>query len=660
MLGVAITIFFCLCMVGFGRVLYGRWMAKLDPAAEVGIAGILGLGTVGLLTLPIGLLPGGLKWGMILVLAMAASGFWNLLKGRIWTRALFPVKPKGVQWLLVLVIVCCFCIALISDLAPSTSVDWDTLAYHLAVPKLWLQAGRIYPITFIHHSNFPFSVDNLYIWGLTWGDQQGAKAFQLCFLALGVLSVFGLTRQRYGGRAGAWAAVGFATVPVVLWEAGTAYIDVAHGLFAGLGIVLAVMALEEAQAEHDEPEGYRPLWPLAGALLGFAAGSKYTGLQAIIAAALVLGLYALVKKQRLGLTRIAALCAIAAAIGAPWYVKNIAWVSNPVYPFFYERFGGKNWSQYNADIYREQQQIFGVPREGPAAGLAALPHAVLGLAYAPGRYTDPSPKLVVEKGRASGAQGNPLQAIGGAVMVAGLFWLFSGRTRRFEGLVLAWMGISLLMWFVLSQQSRYIISFVPPLALLLGGAVVRFRAGPVLAAITSLQALFTMWIFYASGLPQKVRLIDGQDSPDIYLQRALPFYRASSFMNDQLKGAKVALFDEVHGFLLDIPYFWANPGHSTEIGYDRLNNGQEFADRLREMGFTHVYVSVAFELPVNRERIRQVLGFHELTPYSEAEKRALVGNPGLKFKWLLGDAVARDEIAPMQDFATGYILRIRR
>lgn len=678
---VLITLLFSTCMIGLGRVLYGRWMQQLDAFAELGVAGILGLGTVGLITLPIGLLPEGLHWGVFLVWVLAAVGVWGLLKKKS-IHPFFSRKATQTERLIGLgvgiVLALCVFEALLGVMTPSTATDWDTLAYHLAVPKLWLQAGHIYPITFIHHSNFPLSVDNLYIWGLSWGDQYGAKAFQLSFYLLGILSVFGFTRQRYGVRAAAWAVVGFATVPVILWEAGTGYIDVAHGLYTAWGVLLMVialfpssegsailntqdLALPNRQDTRYNTQDIRSPWPLAALCLGFAAGSKYTGLQAFIAIALVFGAYLLFTKNAKPIKTLAATLAVAAVVCSPWYIKNVLWVGNPVYPFFYEVFGGKNWDKYNADIYRHQQQIFGVPREGPAGGIAAFPHAVLGLAYQPGRYTDPQPELVVQGNRASGARGFPFQAMGAPLLAAGLVWLLSGKTRRFEGLILGWIGLSFLMWFVLSQQSRYAISFAPLLAMLLGGGVIRLRAGPLLALATVVQAAFTLWmLFTVQGAAQMVALTNSEEATD-YLAKREPFIDAAEYMNDQLKGGKVALYDQVHGFYLDIPYFWANPGHTTEIGYSKfMPDGKAFADRLRHMGFTHVYVDVSQEPRPVHTRVGEALGMGgHVAPYTEDEKRAFMSDPGQKYKWLLSDAAAKGELLPVREFRSGFLLKLK-
>jgi 4-amino-4-deoxy-L-arabinose transferase-like glycosyltransferase len=650
-------------------MLYGRWMSGLDIAARFGLSGILGLGTVGLGTLFIGLLPGGLSWGIAVVWLAALAGAFTLYKNRFWSEKLITRKPRGAEWGVIALLAVSLFTAVVAALAPSTSLDWDTIAYHLAVPKLWLAAGHIYPIPFIHHSNFPQSVDNLYIWGLAWGGQTGAKTFQICFYLLGLITVFGFARARYGAKAAGWAALAFGTVPVVLWEAGTGYIDVAHGLYAAVGVLLLADIIEDLSKGADSPT--KP-WPIAALCLGFAAGSKYTGLQVFIAVGVVFGAYALLKNKGKGVKTLAATLGLACVVCSPWYIKNELWAGNPVYPFFYEQFGGKNWSQFNADIYKNQQQTFGIPRKGPAGGIGVFPDAVLGLAFQPGRYTDPSPTLVVpEKGTPTGAFGFAWQSTGGAILVAGIIWMLSGRIRRYEGLLLSWIGFSFLMWFVLSQQSRYAITFAPVLAILLGAGVVRLRAGPLLAVCAAFQALGTLIVLVTAQSLDQLNVVTGQVSEAQYLSHSLP-YDAYGWLNANVKGGKVALYDEVFGFYLNVPYFWANPGHTTLIGYDQLNDGAQFIARLKEMGFTHIYMSTGYGsyTPQEAEALRALVGLEgDPAPVDDATVSALVGHPEhvsdlakdpeQKYKWLVADAADRGLFSQKIRFRGGFVLQIR-
>ncbi|HTQ09701.1 MAG TPA: hypothetical protein VMI31_06480, partial [Fimbriimonadaceae bacterium] len=561
MLGALVSLLFAAGAACFGHLLVRRLTDSLDPALAAGLAGLAGLGAIGTLTLFVGLVPGGLgSFGaasMWLLVALSGALCWKGMKPRISLRL-----PKGADALFLLAVAVALLFALVSVLAPSDMAEWDSLAYHLAVPKIWLQAHQIQPITFIHQSNFPLAVDNLYIWGLFWGGEPGAKAFTLAFAVFGTLAVFGLARQVYGGRAGWWAALAWCTIPAVLWLSGTGYIDVQNGLYAGLGILFAGMLVGNGSLRYA--------W-LAGIMMGLAAGSKYTGFETLFAACLVLvvALAWAPKTQNpkpkvrssLGL-----IVGLALVIACPWYVKNLAWTGNPVYPFFYSRFGGNHWSQWQTDIYNAEQQSFGVGRETPPSSPIEpqrIGHAILGLAYQPGRFINP--------GETSG-QGFPVGAIGFAVIASLLLWLIAGRAGAFEGSVLAAVLVSLAMWFVLSEQSRYIIALGVPLSVLAGGGVTRLRAGPVLAAAIVIQALAALYVVKSMRFDTQIQILAGKISVSDYMNQAVPFYDPAQELNRIAGGGRVALYDEVFGYLLDVPYLWANPGHSNELGYTDMRS----------------------------------------------------------------------------------------
>ncbi|MEZ5162187.1 MAG: hypothetical protein R2688_00235 [Fimbriimonadaceae bacterium] len=171
---------------------------------------------------------------VVAILGIGAATF------KSWDRSLLKFdgrKNLGVVALFGLLLL----FPLVASLSPSTTMDWDSIAYHLAVPKMWMQDGQIHKVLNLHHSNFPFSIDNLYIWGLALGGEAGAKAFSFAILVFGVLAVYGTARRCFPDSQFAGLAAGliFAGSPVVLWESGTAYIDVAHGLYAGLGVFCA-------------------------------------------------------------------------------------------------------------------------------------------------------------------------------------------------------------------------------------------------------------------------------------------------------------------------------------------------------------------------------------------------------------------------------------
>ncbi len=691
-----LTLLVALGAGGLGHALLGRLTLAQDPAARFGLHGLLGLGFLGWITLPLGLLPGGLRWGVAVVGLLALAGLVPLARNR--PRATIPKGPAALAFL---ALGLATLVALVGVLVPSDAFDWDSLAYHLAVPKIWLADGRIEFVSYIHHSNFPFLVDNLYLWGETWGGQSGAKAFSLAYTIYGAFAVFGLARARYGEAAGWWSAVAFGTVPMVVWEAGTAYVDVAHALLGGLGIWLSAGLPEAPSRRHGaeladvetlpsgderglgkskEPRNsttHHPLtttpWLLPALLLGGAVGSKYTALQTlpILVAVLFAFSWAKSKFRKEGDTHptihhppstILKMALVALVIGSPWLVRNVVDTGNPVYPFFYSVFKGRNWDAFQETIYKDQQQTFGAGRpmsatytSGPLEP-ARLGASVLGTAYSPGRYSDPAP---------TGGQGFPFVSLGAIPVAVLLAWLISGRSKSQEGVCLAVALVSFGAWFFLSQQARYAFVWCVPLTIMAGGAVAPLKAGRVVAGAISIQAALSLFVAtrYGDAFADKLRVVRGTETPEAYQTRKIGFYEPARFLNDPANGVKrVALFDEVFGYLLDVPYFWAGPGHTTELGYATMKSGDELVAALKRQGITHAYVALSLGTTfggdtAERDRFMAATGLQgPAVPYADREARLRDERSAVKV--FLAEAIASGGLRPLRPFRSGIVFTV--
>ncbi|MFN3650237.1 MAG: hypothetical protein ACK47B_11715 [Armatimonadota bacterium] len=493
--------------------------------------------------------------------------------------ALFALVAAGLMALLTLA----------SALKPPDGLDWDSLSYHLAAPKIFLREGRIPFIPYDSHTHFPFTMEMLYTLGLAFGGAAGGKLFHwaagwLTAAAVGVwtdrLLVNGRRMPQWGGPV---AAILFASMPVVLWELGTAYVELGTALFQFLALAALLDAVKwETGGPRLDLRGAL----LAAVLTGFALGTKMTALLQF--GLLGLGLLWLAWRSA-GPARVAVLKAtlgfgfLALLVGSPWYVKSWLWVGNPVYPFFYSLFPGQySWTSGMAEGYAGEQTRFGMGR-GPLDLLRSFWN--LGMH---GREFYVNQKALL--GDQIGSAGPVWAGLTPLLLFArGLGW------RAWA--CLAYVLGSVLLWFLLTHQVRYLIPVFAPLALVLTAGIaglpsrwLRGAAGVFVAAAAALS----LWV-YQPQAQIAIDLLRGEYTEAEYLDQSLPgLYEASAFVNSLPPESKVALIEETRGYYFDRDYFWANPGQHNHFRYAEMRDGHELAQAYRRWGITHVLINFDF------------------------------------------------------------------
>lgn len=522
---------------------------------------------------------------------------------------------------------------LVGALTPSSMLDWDSLAYHLAVPKLWLESGSTKPISFIHHSNFPSALDTLFAGGLMIGGEYGAKIIVWWTTVFGCFAVFGAVRETTKNQTSAWiGTLAFASIPMVIWESGTAYIDIAHGLYAGLGFYFVCRLIQNQ-------ETLKPDATMAAMLLAGAAGTKYTGLQAIFIAFLTLLIFT--RKPKIAF----AVAGGAFLLASPWYIKNWLLMGNPVYPFFFSVFGGKNWDAFQAMIYSEEQKTFGL--HGPLN----LGSALFGLASSPGRFTNPSPTL---------GGGFAWVSVGIAVLAGGVAGLSKGLANKFQQSLGFIIGLQLLFWFALSQQSRYIAILFVPLILLLAMSLEWKQVRPLLIGAVGLQTAISLYLINSSVIAERLPVLAGGLTRDEFLggyqlndgtrvPGKVSFYSPAKQINQNADVKKVALFDEVFGFYLDKPYIWATPGHTTETGYATMKTTDDFVNAFKKLGCTHAYLSTQLADPAEVALMTSVMNKEKR--YTPEQRAAREKDQRNLWRVLFAEAVAEGKLVEVQRYS---------
>jgi 4-amino-4-deoxy-L-arabinose transferase-like glycosyltransferase len=574
----------------------------------IGYAIGLGLLAYGLLALGLaGLLypAAGLGW---LVLMAALGGCRHRAMFReARERMATCFHPPAHIWGMIAAIVAFGAVALIGDFCPPTLflngpksdtlpglgyTEWDSLSYHLADPKLFLAAHRIYYIPWEHHSNFAFTAEMWYTLGLMAGSVPLAKLFHLTCAIGASLAIYAIGARHLGSKVGALAAALFASLPLVFWEAGTAYVDLAATFF----VTLTLMALVNGIAEKDTR------WiGLAALMMGLTLSAKATAVATLVLFAIAVWIWRNKSLgENLGKSLLGAvkwgLAAI--AVGAPWFLKSIAYTGNPIFPFYYKIFGGKYWSAENAAAYDAANSHFGMGRQ--ALDLLLTP---FNLTMYPVPGHSPLTYLFLTKGMGD-KPFNDFQSELIALSPLLLAVLFipafrKGQTPFLIKALSAFAAISLVFWFATTQYLRYLLPLVPVLCLIAAWVVVQMReertiTGRALTAMTVLSFAFSAFVGVRLASAQ-APVAFGQVSKDDYITAGFAPYPAMQYINTQLPAnAKVVFYGNPFGYYSEKPYLWGEAGHSTYIPYSTFQSKDDLLRWYESQGITHVLVNPRF------------------------------------------------------------------
>ncbi|MEY3600987.1 MAG: hypothetical protein RL169_231 [Armatimonadota bacterium] len=576
-----------LSAIGVGRLLVPSWTWR--PFERNAIAWTVGTGILPLGVLFLGL--AGLARPMAIWGVICAAGVLSWLIGLTKEKPTLLLKLPKLSLQGCLVIATCLLVTVsagIAAAAPPGTLEWDTLSYHFAVPKTWLRAGRIFFVPYDHHSNFPFTMQLGYMAMLSAGSEAAAKWLHtLSGLALAV-SVYATTRRLLpDSKFAPLVAVGtLLSTPMVFWEMTVAYVDIATTLFTWMSLsILLVLVKTEGETSPTQTERLRMLI-LSGVLMGCALGTKMTVL--LFWGMILVGMLAygvIIRKTQIptAIGHASLWGSLGLIVGSPWYIKTFLYTGNPVYPYFYQIFGGKYWTAEHAARYTADQAAFGLGKKPVDALLAPwnLVNEALLIGQKPWIFTE-----YVQFGLAPTL----------VIALVGLFWVTPKLSREAIAILLFGLGIGA-SWFVLMQQTRYLLPGLPCAAVLTAVVFVS-SSKPVRACLSAILGICFLWTL-SVGMPL---LNDGlntvtsrQSREDQIFRRLGPLGRASIWINQNTPiDAKVALFDEVRGYYIDRQVLWAEPNHADGLlPWTSFADSADLARELKKRGYTVILINQA-------------------------------------------------------------------
>ncbi|MEK6300859.1 MAG: glycosyltransferase family 39 protein [Acidobacteriota bacterium] len=296
-------------------------------AEELSISVMIGVGIVGLLVLCLGL--AGLLLPLPIIVSMSLLIFLSRRQGvrllEVIKEAIVAATATKAHVTLTILFASLFLILALRAMTPPHSPD--EVIYHLSVTKLFVQQGRVFPVIDNYDGNMPFLIHMMYAVFLMAKAEIAAKLFSLCLAVICSLALYAFSERFLTRRAGIVALFGFFAAGAIVEVSVTALIDVS---LAGMIFLATYAMMVSFQTDRVQ-------WLYASAILsGFSLGIKYTAAIYIV----LLGIMFLVESFLRGQLRILAVIkrgavyvAIVSAVASPWYVKNLVWFRNPVYPY---------------------------------------------------------------------------------------------------------------------------------------------------------------------------------------------------------------------------------------------------------------------------------------------------------------------------------------
>ena len=425
----------------------------------------------------------------------------------------FLTIPRETRWLgrVIWTAILVFLVTeIILGLLPPTSRD--ELTHHLAIPKLYAEAGRIIEVPVAPYAYYPMLLDMLYTPWVYWGLDFVPKWIHALYASLTGLLLYAYAAHRMNAVYGLGAFFLFVSTPVVARLSHWGYIDLGITFYTTAAL-LCVLRWREARERMG--------WLGVGALsLGFALATKPNGLVAALVISLLF-LLIVAKPPQKGLTWTGREMLLFGGLTLlpflPWLLKNWAQTGNPFYPllgvWFASHSSAPQASFGGLGLFEKRELLYGEN----LWQILMLPLRVFIFGQ------DDHPQF--------------FDGVLTPVLICFLPWAFKGKWLEEKKLLAGFALLFLLYALVLVEMRiRYILLIVPPLvALAVYGIFNVYSRIKRPAYLFAVMLLFAAW--HSSYLlryfqaAEPLGYLSGRESRENYLMRMLPEYAAFQYIN---------------------------------------------------------------------------------------------------------------------------------
>jgi len=262
--------------------------------------------------------------------------FWFVLRGRFWLIKLIGDIGTWLRSLsrwgkcLLIIGFSSVFINLAGVLTPE--ISYDALWYHLTIPKLLLDQGRLFfiPGGLLYYSAMPKLTEMYYLVALLYQGEILAKFIHFGFGILSAIVIYKIARLYLKKNSSILSAVIFYTMPVVSWLSTASYIDLARTFFEVLALYYFICWAKTKKDNYIIR---------AGLMVGFEVGTKLLGLGSIPIYIILIGLFS--EKRTMFIRAVSKFIIFMVCVGFPWYLSAYILAGNPFHPIFAGVLGGE-------------------------------------------------------------------------------------------------------------------------------------------------------------------------------------------------------------------------------------------------------------------------------------------------------------------------------
>lgn len=535
--------------------------------------------------------------GNVFYFAVLIIGFLIFLSaaGSIHEHVISHFKP----WMLIAVIP--ILSSLLGALAPPT--QYDSLAYHLAIPKLYLENNKIFLVPNNLYFSFPQNMEMLYQAALSVDGDILANLIHWVFLTLTSLLLFTFCKRYLNRKTAILSSVIWFFTPITLFLSTGTYVDLGLAFFIFMSFY-NIMLFKESK--HD-------FWLYsAGFFAGISLGIKYT---AVIPVAILILLFVYNSKDmKVSLLNVIKYLLVAFVIFVPWLIKNSIFLKNPIAPWGSSLFTGSLISSDDAVRYFYHIKQHGFTING-ISDLLLMPWKVTAYGFNFGGGFDIlgpvfllfAPFILLKLKITGALKAGTEESFKSTISRRGWMFiklpvLYRSRLLIVSKVVFIVLFFSIcycLIWLATGKVLRFLVPVLPFLCILTAAGLASLSWNKWLSRaaylffITALLHNILLFHWVISDIDPYATVI-GKETRDEYLTRKLNSYKAiNEAVNSLPSDAKILNWGETRSYYFQRKnitplYFDKNP----LIEWMNLSADEnELAGNLKNNGVTHIMIN---------------------------------------------------------------------